>query len=133
MKGQLVVSTPEEYIASLDEPRRSEVARTDALISETVPDLERVIQAGMIGYGPFHYKYASGHEGDTSRIVLASNKQYISIYTCASDAAGYFVERYADRLPKAKIGRGCIRFKHLDDLDQGVLREIFRACAGASL
>lgn len=129
MEGQLKVATPEEYIASLEEPRRIEVERTDALIRETLPLLERVIQAGMIGYGPYHYRYASGREGDSSRVVLASNKNYISVYACASDDRGYVAERYRDKLPKAKIGRSCIRFKRLDDLDRDVLREILRACA----
>jgi len=133
MHGQLDVATPDEYTAALEEPRRTEVARVDALIRETVPELERVVQAGMIGYGPYHYKYASGHEGDTSRVVLASNKNAISIYACAASASGYVVERARHRLPKAKVGRSCIRFKHLDDLDVDVLREIFRACAAMKL
>lgn len=128
MHGQLNVATPDEYIDSLEEPRRTEVARMDALIRETLPELDRVIQAGMIGYGPYHYRYASGREGDTSRVVLASNKGAISIYACAADKDGYVAERYKSRLPKAKIGRSCIRFKRIDDLDVDALREILLAC-----
>jgi hypothetical protein len=129
MKGQLDVKTPEEYIAKLEEPRRSEVARLHALIRKTVPKLEPCVVGGMIGYGPFHYKYASGREGDTARITLASNKASISIYACAVDEKGYVAERYKKRLPKASIGKSCVRFKKVDDLDAGALADLFRETA----
>jgi hypothetical protein len=38
----------------------------------------------------------------------------------------YLAEAYEDRLPKASIGRSCIRFKRVDDLDQEVLATLFR-------
>ena len=42
---------------------------------------------------------------------------------------GYVAELNKDRLPKANIGKSCIRFKKLDDLDVDVLKEIFLICA----
>lgn len=60
MKGQLDVKTPAEYIAAVDDKRRSEIAALDALIRKHAPKLEPVIMGGMLGYGPFHYRYASG-------------------------------------------------------------------------
>jgi hypothetical protein len=44
----------------------------------------------------------------------------------AADARGSLVEAYADRLPKADIGRSCVRFKRLEDVDVGVLEELIR-------
>ena len=67
--------TPDEYIAALDEPRQTEVRAIDALIRKSAPELERFLGAGMIGYGRYHYRYASGREGDTAIIGLASRKQ----------------------------------------------------------
>ena len=78
----------------------------------------------MLGYGRFHYRYASGREGDASLVALSSGKQYISLYVLCADAGGYLVERYADRLPKAKIGKSCVRFKRTDDLDLDALRDL---------
>ncbi|HLU67840.1 MAG TPA: DUF1801 domain-containing protein [Kofleriaceae bacterium] len=132
MKGQLDVATPEEYIAALAEPRRSEIAALDRLIRETVPELEPHIRSGMIGYGPFHYRYASGREGDWFRVGLASNKNYISLYACAADDRGYVAERYRERIGKASIGRSCVRFKKLADLDLDALRELLRETAAGS-
>lgn len=56
--------TPEKYISLIDEPRRGEIQKIHDFIRKTVPDLKPHIMAGMIGYGIYHYKYASGREGD---------------------------------------------------------------------
>jgi uncharacterized protein YdhG (YjbR/CyaY superfamily) len=122
--------TPEQYIDRLEEPRRDDVRRLHDLIRKTVPKLEPYMEYGMIGYGRFHYRYASGREGDTCTIGLASNKRYISLYVVAEDGkGGYLAESYRDRLPKADIGKSCVRFKHLEDVDEKVLREMIRAAA----
>jgi len=132
VKGQLKASTPAEYLAQLEEPRKTEVAALDALIRQAAPKLEPFILSGMLGYGPWHYKYASGREGDSCRIGVASNKNYISLYVSAADACGYIAERYREALPKANIGKSCVRFKRLGDLDEGALRKLIREGAQAA-
>jgi hypothetical protein len=129
MKGQSDAKTPKEYIAKLDEPRQTEIKRVDKLIRQTVPELKPFIVAGMLGYGPFHFKYPSGREGDWCRIGLASNKSYISLYACAADKRGYVAERYKKKLPQASIGKSCVRFKKLDDLDVEALKALLRETA----
>ena len=89
-----------------------------ALIRKHAPKLEPVIMSGMLGYGPFHYRYASGREGDACKLSIASNASYSSLYCFAVDAKGYVAERYVDRLPKASIGKTCVRFNQLADLDE---------------
>jgi hypothetical protein len=116
--------TPDDYIAGLEEPRRGEIQRLDDLIRETLPDLEPNADGGMLGYGRFHYRYPTGTEGDASLVALSSRKRYISLYVLCADDRGYLAEQYADRLPKASIGKSCIRFKRADDVDFGVLREL---------
>ena len=119
-----MTATPEEYIAALDQPRRGEIERLDALIRETLPGLERVISSRMLGYGPYHYRYASGREGDAALVGLASGKASIALHVLCARDGRYLVERYADRLPKADVGRSCVRFKRTDDVDLAVLREL---------
>ena len=126
-------TTPNHYIAQVDEPRREQVGRLHELIRKTVPDLEPYMESGMIGYGRYHYRYASGREGDWCLLGLASHKRYISLYVVAEDGkGGYLAEGYRDRLPNADIGRSCVRFKGLDDLDQEALRELVREAARSS-
>ena len=127
MKGQLKgVATPAEYIAKLDEPRKSEVAALDKLIRKLAPKLAPFIHAGMLAYGPYHYKYASGREGDWFRIGVSSNKNYISLYICAMDGKKYVAESFKKALPNADVGKSCVRFKRLSDLDQATLAKLIR-------
>ncbi len=116
-----------EYLSSLNEPRKYEVTRLHEIIKETVPQLKPVWANNMIGYGMFHYKYASGREGDWPMISLASQKNNISLYVNAADDKGYIAERYQDRLPYANIGKSCISFKRLEDVDLDVIKEVLLA------
>jgi hypothetical protein len=96
------------------------------------PELKPFISSGMLAYGPWHYKYASGREGDGFHIGVASNQNYISLYMGACEGDGYIAERYKDALPKAKIGRSCVRFKRLSDLDPAALEKMLREGARAA-
>lgn len=131
MKGHSDARTPEEYIAQVEDKRRDDIQRLHDLVREVAPELEPTMEFKMLGYGKFHYKYASGREGDWMKIGIANNKQYISLYCCAADENGYVAERYKERLPKANIGKSCVRFKRLSDLDEDALKDLIRASAKA--
>lgn len=123
MKGQLDVQTPVEYIEQVEPERREQIAVLHAIIEKT-SKLKGRIEKGMLAYGQYHYIYKSGREGDWFCIGLASNKQYISLYGVAGQIA-----KYADKLPQAKLGGGCIRFKSIKDVDLHVVEEIVREAA----
>lgn len=129
MKGHIDTTSHEDYIAQVEEARRPDIQRLHEIVREEAPDLEPTMAFKMLGYGTYHYRYASGREGDSMRIGIANNKQYISLYCCATDDDGYVAERYRERLPKANIGKSCVRFKRLGDLDETVLRELIREIA----
>lgn len=129
MKGQLKARTPAEYIAQLQEPRKGDIAALDALIRKHAPALEPHIYSGMLGYGPFDYRYGTGRAGTAARIALASNAAYISLYALAADERGYVAERFKARLPKASIGKSCVRFKRVSDLDPAAVAELIEVTA----
>ena len=85
----------------------------------------------MMGYGLFHYRYSSGREGDAFKIHVRCTKRGISLHCLAADSKGYVAEQFKFQLPKAKVGKGCVRFGRLADLDQDVLRELIRKSASA--
>jgi hypothetical protein len=116
--------TPEEYISLIDEPRRSEIKTLHEFIKKIIPKENPHILSGFIGYGTIHYKSPSGREGDWSTIALASQKNYISIYVCASDGKQYVAEKYSKELGKASVGKSCIRYKKLEDIDLNVLKKV---------
>jgi hypothetical protein len=121
--------TPEDYIAQIDEPRRTDIVRLHQLIQQILPDAHPWIGWGMLCYGKYTYKYASGRVGEWSLVALASQKNYISLYVSATRGRSYLAEEYKGSLPKANIGKSCIRFKRLDDVDIEVLREIIETAA----
>jgi hypothetical protein len=118
--------TVAEYISQINEPRKSDIKALHTIIRKAVPDLKPAMQAGMIGYGIHHFKYASGRECDWPIIALASQKNYISVYVCASQNGQYIAEKHKNELPKASIGKSCIRFKRISDIDLGALERIIR-------
>ena len=131
MKGNTSHTTHEAYIAAVEETRRDDIQRLHDLVREVAPELEPTMEFGMLGYGKYAYTYASGRSGEWMKIGVANNKQYISLYCCAANDDGYVAEQYRDRLPKADIGKSCVRFKRLSDLDEEVLKELIRDCSKA--
>jgi len=119
-------TTPEAYLDALDEPRRSDVRALHELIRAEAPGLGPHLQSGMLAYGRYTYRYASGRTGEWFPIGLASQKRYISLYVMAADGEHYLAESFRERLPKADIGRGCVRFKRLADVDRNALAELIR-------
>jgi uncharacterized protein YdhG (YjbR/CyaY superfamily) len=132
MQGKSDASTHDEYIQRLAEPRRGEVRALHELIRRAAPQLEPTMEFGMLGYGKYHYRYPTGREGDWMLVGVASNKNYISLYVTAEGPdGGYLAEAYKERLPKASIGKSCIRFKRLGDVDREALERLLREAAQA--
>jgi hypothetical protein len=117
-------TSPTQYIAAVDEAKRADLTKLHRFIRAALPDHKPCIVHGMIGYGEFHYRYASGREGDTARVVLASNKTGFSVYVSCIDENGYLAEQAKARLGKASVGKSCIRFKRLEDIELDVLGEV---------
>lgn len=75
----------------------------------------------IIGFGSYHYKYASGHEGDAPLIGFSPRKAEFSLYVTDP---GQDNEKLLDSLGKFKMGKACIYFKKLDDLNLDTLEKL---------
>jgi len=129
MQAPAHIKTPAQYIAQVPADRRVAIQALYDAIHAAVPRLEPVVVYGMLGFGPYHYKYESGREGDSAIICLASQKNYISLYLMASEDGGYLAEKNRDRLGKVSVGKCCIRFKKLEDLNLKVALQLVRKAA----
>ena len=118
-----------EYIALIKEPRKSQIIELDSIIQKTVPFLKPVFASNMLGYGTFHYKTKSGREGEWPVLSLASQKNYISVYVCSVTNGKYIAEEYKDKLGKVSVGKSCIRFKKIEDIDLEVLKKVLTEAA----
>lgn len=129
MQAPSHIKTPAQYLASLPEPRRADLTALHRAITRAVPKLKPVVVYGMLGYGPYHYRYESGREGDSAVIALASQKQYISLYLMAIEDGVYLAEANRAQLGKVSVGKCCIRFKRLADLDLPAAMRLVRKAA----
>jgi hypothetical protein len=122
--------TVEEHIESLPEERAEIVRAVHETVRAAAPELEvKMWDEKFIGYGSYDYRYASGREGEWFPVGLANNKRYVSLYICAADDDGYLAEQNAERLGKVSVGKSCVTFKRLEDLDLDVVAELSRRAA----
>jgi len=75
----------------------------------------------IIGFGSYHYKYASGHEGDAPLIGFSPRKAEFSLYVTFP---GIGDESLLLNLGKYKMGKACIYFKKLTDIDLNILEKM---------
>jgi len=124
-------TTPSEYLAALDEPRRSELKSLHAAIRKAASKLKPYLayRGTMIGYGPYHYVYATGREGDCPIVALSSRAQYVSVYVAGHRHGKSIAETAKSKLGKVSVGKACIRFKHLEDLNLPALLDLLREAA----
>ena len=78
----------------------------------------------IIGFGSYHYKYASGHEGEAPLIGFSPRKAEFSLYVVAP---GHDNKKLLDQLGKFKMGKACIYFKKLEDLNLDTLEKLSKA------
>ena len=99
----------EAYLAELPPERRAALQTLRELIRETLPAAAETMRYGMAAY-----------ERDGAVICgLASQRRHMALYVCDGPIA-----RHKARLGKLDCGKGCIRFKRLDQLPMAVIRDI---------
>lgn len=118
--------TVNEYIDMLTPERREVVTSVHRFIQKVAPTLKPYFAYNMLGYGSFEYKNYKKETVNWPTIALASQKNYISLYVCAVKDGEYIAEKHKDKLGKVSVGKSCIRFKKLEDLNLDVLEKIIK-------
>lgn len=75
----------------------------------------------IIGFGSYHYKYASGHEGDAPLVGFSPRKDAVSLYLCSSFESK---EELLSKFGKHKAGKGRIYIKKIADIDIEILKKM---------
>lgn len=117
------------YFSAIDEPRKSQILALDAFIQKTVPSLTPNFLYNMPGYGAFKYLNYKKETIDWPVIALASQKNYISLYVCCITDGVYLAEKSKSELGKVSVGRSCIRFKKLEDLNMVAVAKLLKEAA----
>jgi hypothetical protein len=110
-----------DFMASVEHP----VRRADA--EALIPVMERIsgepaVMWGpsIIGFGRYHYRYDSGHEGEMCRIGFSPRAANLVLYLAPYERD----EALLARLGKHKPGKGCLYVNKLADVDMGVLEQL---------
>jgi uncharacterized protein YdhG (YjbR/CyaY superfamily) len=99
-------ATVDEYISELEGDRKEAVIRLRTILKGSVPGLEETMSHGM----PYYTK------GDDF-YAIAAQKHYISLYVSDME----LLKRYSRRLGKVNLGKSCVRFRRLENIDLNVV------------
>jgi Domain of unknown function (DU1801) len=107
--------------AVADEIQRADALKIAAMMERLSGHKPRMWGPSIIGYGNYHYKYDSGHEGDMCRIGFSPRKGQTVIYLVEGFARQ--TELLA-RLGRHKTGKSCLYITRLSGVDEEVLTEL---------
>jgi Domain of unknown function (DU1801) len=115
------ISVPDFIEAVADERQRDDAKKIVAMMERLSGHPPKMWGPSIIGFGSYHYKYDSGHEGDMARIGFSPRKANTVLYILDG------FESHADlmaKLGKHKTGKSCLYIKRLSDIDEGVLEQL---------
>jgi hypothetical protein len=122
LKTKEIDSSVIEFIENVDNPKKSHDAyKLLDIFTETTSYPAKMWGPSIIGFGSYHYKYESGHEGDAPLVGFSPRKAKISLYFATSD-----MEREAllQDFGKYTSGKACIYINKVADIDVDVLKAL---------
>lgn len=114
-----------EFIESVDHPKRREDAyRFLEIFTNVTGKKAKMWGPSIIGFGSYHYKYESGHEGDAPVVGFSPRKARHSLYLTVDSAER---DELLERFGKHKSGKSCIYVNKIEDIDIEVLKELIKS------
>ncbi len=126
LKTKPTTESVEQFLDEIpDETLRQDCLTLKALMTQITCFEAAMWGASMIGFGKYHYKYASGHEGDSFIVGFAPRKRNLVLYLSGG------LDAHADllaKLGKHKAGKGCLYVNRMRDVNVNVLQELLERC-----
>ena len=122
LKTKVNEASVEGFLNSVeDEQSRKDCLEILKMMKQVTKEEPKMWGASIVGFGSYHYKGASGREGDWFLTGFSPRKQNLTLYL----NHGFDVhEDLLKKLGKYKTGMGCLYVKKLDDVDKKVLKEL---------
>ncbi|MEU8386704.1 DUF1801 domain-containing protein [Micromonospora sp. NPDC048842] len=117
------ISVDDFLAANPDERRRADTGRLRAIMGELTGEPAVMWGPSIVGFGSYHYTYASGRSGDAALVGFSPRKQHLVLYLTGDGLEERDAALLA-RLGPHRAGKGCIYLKRLDDVDESVLRQL---------
>lgn len=115
------VSVERHLAAIANEEQRNDAQRLVVLMRRVTRQEPRMWGPSIVGFGSYHYRYPSGHEGDSALTGFAARGRELVVYLAAE-----FEGRDAllAKLGEHKTGKVCVYIRRLADVDLKVLEEL---------
>ncbi|MBN1580130.1 MAG: DUF1801 domain-containing protein [Anaerolineae bacterium] len=122
LKTQKNEASVEAFLTRVaDETKRQDSFALLDLMREITGDEPAMWGDSIVGFGRYHYKYASGRENDWFQVGFSPRKQNLTLYIMSGFSA---YDALLANLGKHKTGKSCLYIKRLADVDLDVLREL---------
>lgn len=122
LKTRPTASSVDAFIDAVDDEHKRADCRVVARLMAELTGAEGVMWgSSIVGFGSYHYRYASGREGGFFEAGFSPRKKALTIYVMAGFAE---YEDLLARLGKHSTGKSCLYVKRLADVDLDVLREM---------
>ena len=122
LKTKLNDASVEDFINTVeDETIRADCFEITKMMKQATKAEPKMWGASIVGFGSYHYKGASGREGDWMLVGFSPRKQNLTVYIMAG------FDRYDElmkKLGKFSTGKSCLYIKKLADVDKKVLKEL---------
>lgn len=106
-----------------DEERRKDCFAVAKMMEEITGDKPKMWGPSIVGFGTWHYKYASGHEGDWPIAAFSPRKKDLTVYLMV----GFDKQReLMEKLGKHSTGKSCLYIKRLSDVHLPTLKKLIR-------
>jgi len=124
LKTQKNDSSVENLLNSVEpEKKRQDSYAILNMMKEVTREEAVMWGASIVGFGSYHYKYASGRENDWFLVGFSPRKQNLTLYIM-SGFDNY--DALLSDLGKYKTGKSCLYINKLEDVDEGTLRELIK-------
>ncbi|ELR68550.1 hypothetical protein C900_00291 [Fulvivirga imtechensis AK7] len=122
LKTKVTDDSVVSFLAGLkDDKKREDAHRVLAIMKEITKSEPKMWGPTIVGFGSYHYKYASGREGDWFVTGFSPRKQALTLYIMAGFSQ---YDVLMQKLGKYKTGKSCLYVKKLDDIDENILRQL---------
>jgi hypothetical protein len=124
LKTQQTVFSVRKFLASVkDSGQREDAERLVALMRRVTRHEPKMWGKSIVGFGSYHYRYASGREGDWFLAGFSPRKQNMTVYVMPGIGA---FPKLLKQVGKFKTGKGCLYFKRLDEIHLKALEALLR-------
>jgi hypothetical protein len=121
-KTQPTKQSVTSFVNSIEDiERRADVKKVAAMMRRATGSRAAMWGASIVGYGQYHYKYASGKEGDFILTGYSPRKQALTVYIMPGFSP---FDSLMKKLGKYKTGKSCLYIKRLTDVDEKVLERL---------